>query len=206
MSKNGDHDGDLRGMKVLLADQDEGALRIAAALVRDLGHEVTELAVGVQEAAEVIARDDPDLSIVVVYEDDSYALDLIEEIAEYARGPVIAMVAKEEPEFVSAAAKRGIYAYAREGMADSIQSAIEVAVRRHAEKRELAEHVERLETALERRALIERAKGILMERHNIGEREAFDRLRDHARSRNRTVVDVSASVAEGHALLPKARD
>ena len=206
MSKNGDHDDDLRGMKVLLADQDEGALRIAAALVRDLGHEVIELAVGVQEAAEVIARDDPDLSIVVVYEDDSYALDLIEEIAEYARGPVIAMVAKEEPEFVSAAAKRGIYAYAREGMADSIQSAIEVAVRRHAEKRELAEHVERLETALERRALIERAKGILMERHNIGEREAFDRLRDHARSRNRTVVDVSASVAEGHALLPKARD
>ena len=206
MSKNGDHDGDLRGMKVLLADQDEGALRIAAALVRDLGHEVTELAVGVEEAAEVIARDDPDLSIVVVYEDDSYALDLIEEIAEYARGPVIAMVAKEEPEFVSAAAKRGIYAYAREGMADSIQSAIEVAVRRQAEKRELAEQVERLETALERRALIERAKGILMERHNIGEREAFDRLRDHARSRNRTVVDVSASVAEGHALLPKARD
>jgi response regulator NasT len=206
MSKNGDHDGDLRGMKVLLADQDEGALRIAAALVRDLGHEVAELAIGVQEAAEVIARDDPDLSIVVVYGDDSYALDLIEEIAEYARGPVIAMVEKEDPEFVSAAAKRGIYAYAREGMADSIQSAIEVAVRRQAEQRELAEQVERLETALERRALIERAKGILMERHNIGEREAFDRLRDHARSRNRTVVDVSASVAEGHALLPKARD
>jgi len=206
MSANGDHDGDLHGMKVLLADQDEGALRIAAALVRGLGHEVTELAVGVQEAAEVIARDDPDLSIVVVNEDDSYALDLIEEIVEYARGPVIAMVEKEDPEFVSAAAKRGIYAYAREGMADSIQSAIEVAVRRHAETRELAEQVERLETALERRALIERAKGILMERHDIGEREAFDRLRDHARSRNRTVVDVSASVAEGHALLPKARD
>jgi len=206
MSANGDHDGDLHGMKVLLADQDEGALRIAAALVRDLGHDVTELAVGVQEAAEVIARDDPDLSIVVVNEDDSYALDLIEEIVEYARGPVIAMVEKEDPEFVSAAAKRGIYAYAREGMADSIQSAIEVAVRRHAEQRELAEQVERLETALERRALIERAKGILMERHDIGEREAFDRLRDHARSRNRTVVDVSASVAEGHALLPKARD
>ena len=91
-------------------------------------------------------------------------------------------------------------------MADSIQSAIEVAVRRHAETRDLAQQVERLETALERRALIERAKGILMERHNIAEREAFDRLRDHARSRNRTVVDVSASVAEGHALLPKARD
>jgi AmiR/NasT family two-component response regulator len=196
----------LRGLKVLLAVQDEGALRIAAALVRDLGHEVAEMAIGAQETAEVIARDDPDLSIVVVYESDGYALDLIEEISEFARGPVIAVLENEDPAFVSAAAERGIYAYAREGMAESIQSAIEVAVRRHAEKRRLAEQVQRLESALERRALIERAKGILMERHSVGEREAFDRLRDHARSRNRTVVDVAASVAEGHALLPKARD
>jgi AmiR/NasT family two-component response regulator len=193
-------------LKVLLADEDEGALRVTAAVVRDLGHEVAEMAIGLQEAAEVIARDDPDVSIVVVYEDDHHALDLIEEISEFARGPVIAIIEKEDPEFVRAAAARGIDAYAREGKPESIQSAIEVAMRRHGEKRKLAEQVQRLESALERRALIERAKGILMERHNISEREAFDRLRDHARSRNRTVVDVSASVAEGHALLPKARD
>ena len=196
----------VNALKILLADEDEGALRVTAALVRDLGHEVTEMAIGVQEAAEVIARDDPDASIVVVYEDDGYALDLIEEISEFARGPVIAIIEKEDAEFVREAAARGIDAYAREGKRESIQSAIEVAVRRHEEKRKLAEQVQRLESALERRALIERAKGILMERHSISEREAFDRLRDHARSRNRTVVDVSASVAEGHALLPKARD
>jgi AmiR/NasT family two-component response regulator len=160
----------------------------------------------VQQAAEVIARDDPDLSIVVVYESDHTALELIEEITEYARGPVIAILEKEDPEFVGSAAERGIDAFAREGMAESIQSAIEVAVRRHGERRRLAEQVQRLESALERRAVIERAKGILMERHSVSEREAFDRLRDHARSRNRTVVDVAASVAEGHALLPKARD
>jgi response regulator NasT len=174
--------------------------------VRDLGHEVTEMAIGIHAAAEVIARDDPDISMVVVYKDDGYALDLIEEISEFARGPVIAIMEKEDPEFVGAAAERGIYAYAREGMAESIQSAIEVATRRHAEKAELVEQVQRLETALERRALIERAKGIIMERHRVGEREAFERLREHARSRSRSVVDVAASVAEGHALLPKASD
>lgn len=193
-------------LKILLADEDEGALRVTAGVVRDLGHEVAEMAIGVQEAAEVIARDDPDVSIVVVYEDSHHALDLIEEICEFARGPVIASLEKEDPEFVRAAASRGIDAYARDGKPESIQSAIELAIRRHEETRKLAEQVQRLESALERRAVIERAKGILMERHNISEREAFDRLRDHARSRNRTVVDVSASVSEGHALLPKARD
>lgn len=196
----------VRALKILLADEDEGALRVTAGLVRDLGHEVAEMAIGVQEAAEVIARDDPDVSLVVVYEDDHHALDLIEEICEFAQGPVIAIIEKEDPDFVRAAADRGIDAYAREGKPESIQSAIEVAIRRHEEKRKLAEQVQRLESALERRALIERAKGILMERHNISERAAFDRLRDHARSRNRTVVDVSASVSEGHALLPKAQD
>ncbi len=197
---------ELRGLKVLLADEDEGALRITAATVRELGHEVAEMAIGIQEAAETIARDDPDVSIVVVYEEHSYALEMISEIVEYARGPVIAVMDDGSPEFIDEAATRGIDSYARDASPAAIQSAISVAMRRHEERRRLAEQVERLESALERRAVIERAKGILMERHDIGERAAFDRLRDHARSRNRTVVDVAASVAEGHALLPRARE
>jgi AmiR/NasT family two-component response regulator len=192
------------GLKVLLADEDEGALRITASTVRDLGHDVTEMAIGVEQATDTIAREDPDVSIVVVYREHHHALTLIEEIAEFARGPVIAVFDAEDPDFVAKAAEGGIYAYAREDTPESIQAAISVAIHRHAEKRELAEHVNRLETALERRAVIERAKGIIMERHGVDERKAFDLLRDHARSRNRTVVDVAASVAEGHALLPPA--
>src|SRR3954467_4261605 len=123
------HHKPVNALKVLLADEDKGALRITAGLVRDLGHEVAEMAIGVQEAAEVIARDDPDVSIVVVYENDGHALELIEEICEFARGPVIAILENEDPDFVAAAAKRGVSAYAREGRAESIQSAIEVAMR-----------------------------------------------------------------------------
>ena len=40
-----------------------------------------------------------------------------------------------------------------------------------------------------------------MERHGIGEREAFERLRSHARSHNQTVVSVAGAVSEGHELL-----
>jgi response regulator NasT len=52
--------------------------------------------------------------------------------------------------------------------------------------------------------VIERAKGILMERHSVDDRAAFELLRDHARSGNRRVVDVAQAVLEGHALLPKS--
>ena len=50
--------------------------------------------------------------------------------------------------------------------------------------------------------MIERAKGILMERHGIDDKTAFGRLRDHARSGNRRVVEVAQAVVDGHALLP----
>ncbi|QEC50012.1 ANTAR domain-containing protein [Baekduia soli] len=89
----------------------------------------------------------------------------------------------------------------RDGDEQSLQAAIEVAMRRHAETTRLEEQVGRLETAIERRATIERAKGILMERHGLSDRTAFERLRTHARSRNRTVIDVASAVTEGHGLL-----
>lgn len=191
-----------RGLRVLAADEDMDALARTAELLHGLGHEVTECAVDAQAAAEYIARDDPDLAIVVVHQDDEHALDLIEEISSYASGPVIAVLQSEDAEFVARAAERGISAYAREQSPEAVQGAIEVAMRRHAERASLGDQVSRLEGALERRAVIERAKGILMERHGIGAPAAFDRLRAHARSTNRTVVDVARAVEDSHALLP----
>ena len=78
-----------------------------------------------------------------------------------------------------------------------------MAVRRYRENRELVEKVGQLEGALERRAVIERAKGILMERHSVDEQRAFELLRDHSRGSGRRVLDVARSVVEGHALLPR---
>src|SRR3954451_7490410 len=192
----------VRGLRVLAADEDEAALRETAAVLRDLGHEVTEFAVGTTEVAEAIAREDPDASVVVVHRDDEHALDLIDEILAFSSGPVVALLENEDPEFVRAAADRGIHAYARPITPDAVQSALEVATRRHAEQARLTEAVGQLEGALESRAVIERAKGILMERHSVDERAAFELLRSKARSTNRTVVALARAVLDGHALLP----
>ena len=60
-----------------------------------------------------------------------------------------------------------------------------------------------LEGAFGRRALIERAKGVLMERHGVDEASAFEMLREHSRTTNRKLVDVASAIVDGHALLPK---
>ena len=192
-----------RGLRVFAADEDRAALEELSGVLDSLGHEVLAYAVGIREAAEKIASDEPDIAMVVLHDDDAHALDLIEEIVEYGSGPVIALLDREDPDLVARAADRGIAAYARPVSPETVQSAIEVAVRRHAEAEALSEKVSQLETALARRGMIERAKGILMERHGIDERAAFELLREHARSQSRTVVTVAQSVADGHALLPK---
>jgi AmiR/NasT family two-component response regulator len=191
-----------RHLRVLIADEDKDALHALGSVLGDLGHEVAPYVVSVAEAIELIATEDPDLAIVVVHRDDEHALALIQETVEYASGPVIAQTRDSDVDFVARAAERGISAWIESTSPEAVQGAIEVALRRYEESERLQTKVEQLESALERRAVIERAKGIVMERHGIGEREAFDRLRDHARSQSRRVVDVALAVAEGHALLP----
>jgi AmiR/NasT family two-component response regulator len=191
-------------LRVLLANEREEDLRKLGDVLDELGHEVVPFAVSVQEAVELIAREDPDIAFVVFDGDDEHGLALLSETVEFASGPVlVSMRSAESTATVARAADMGIAGYVDSWEPQDVQAAIEVALRRHREASHLNEKVEQLESALERRAVIERAKGILMERHGVSEREAFERLREHARAGGRRVVEIAQAVLDGHALLPK---
>jgi AmiR/NasT family two-component response regulator len=196
-------------LRVLIADESEEALeRLRAILEEGLGHDVVSHALAAGEAAELIEREDPDVSIVMVHRDDDHALGLISAAVECASGPVIAHLGGGgsdggDEAFAARAAEHGISAVVSSLDGETLQAAIEVAVRRHRERAQLSERVDELEGAIERRATIERAKGILMERHSVDDRAAFGLLRDQARSQGRRVAELAAAVVDGHALLPR---
>jgi response regulator NasT len=198
----GDENG-AKGLKVLVADEDHKALDSVAELLNGLGHEVCARAIGVNEVSHQIDEDEPDVALVKLHDDDEHALELIEEITDEATCPVIALMEVPETDFISRAAERGIYAYVQPVTAETVQGALEIALRRHAEAVQLSGEVEELEGAIQRRAVIERAKGILMERHSLDDREAFELLRSHSRANNRKLVDVARAVVDGHLLLPR---
>jgi hypothetical protein len=99
----------------------------------------------------------------------------------------------------SQASKRGILAYITDAEVDDRQSAIDIVLRRFTEYHDL-------EAAFGRRAVTERAKGILMERHSVDDAAAFEMLRDQSRRTNTKLADVAAAVIDGHRLLPKQPD
>jgi AmiR/NasT family two-component response regulator len=131
-----------------------------------------------------------------LHEGTTKALELIDRIVHEAACPVIAVLDVQDRGFINEAAKRGIFAYIADGGdPQKMQSAIDIVLRRFAEYHDL-------EGAFGRRAVTERAKGILMERHGIDEQAAFEMLRDQSRRTHRKLIDVADAVTTGHPLLP----
>jgi AmiR/NasT family two-component response regulator len=183
-------------LRVLIANERKDRLAVVAPIVAALGHEVIAHEIEVEEVGRMTARERPDVALVGLGESSDHALELIEKIVREAACPVIVLIHAPDPAFVKEASKRGVFAYITDANAKDWQSSIDIVLRRFTEYHDL-------EGAFGRRAVTERAKGILMERHSIDEGAAFEMLRNQSRTANRKLVDVAGAVVDGHALLPK---
>jgi two-component system, response regulator / RNA-binding antiterminator len=185
-------------LRILVSDGQGHRLDEVLRSVTQLGHEVVgQTPLG--EVAAASASVHPDAAIVIVGDSTERALDLIGRIVTEAECPVIAILDVEDEGFIRQAAKRGIFAYITLGRdASALQSSLDVVLSRFAE-------YQGLEGAFARRAITERAKGILMERHSIDERRAFEMLRDQARRSNHKIIDVAEAVAMSVNLLPRSQ-
>jgi len=190
------HGPDTEHLRVLIANERKDRLALVAPIVVALGHEVIAREIDVEDVGLVTARERPDVALVGLGADSAHALGLIDKIVREAACPVIVLLHAPDPEFVKEASKRGVFAHINDDGVEEWQSSIDIVLRRFAEFHDL-------EGAFGRRALTERAKGILMERHSINEDNAFQMLRDQSRIGNRKLIDLAAAVVDGHRLLPK---
>jgi AmiR/NasT family two-component response regulator len=165
-------------------------------IVAALGHEVIAREINVEDVGAVTAREHPDVALVGLGESSEHALDMIDRIVREAACPVIVLIHARDPEFVKEASKRGVFAHISDADVEDWQSSIDIVLRRFAEYHDL-------EGAFGRRALIERAKGILMERHAIDEASAYDLLHENSRVNNRKLLDLATAVVDGYRLLPR---
>jgi response regulator NasT len=183
-------------LRVLIANERADRLALVAPIVAALGHEVIAREIDAQDVGAVTARERPDVALVGLGASSDHALEMIERIVREAACPVIALLHAPDPSFVREASKRGVFAYVTDADAEEWQSSIDIVLRRFAEYHDL-------EGAFGRRAITERAKGILMERHSVDDATAFAMLRDQSRDANRKLFDVAAAVVDGHRLLPR---
>ena len=183
-------------LRVLIANERKDRLELLIPVVVALGHEVIAREVDVADVGAVTARERPDVALVGLGASSQHALDMIDKIVHEAACPVIALLHAPDPAFVKEASMRGVFAHISDDDVEDWQSSIDIVLRRFAEYQDLR-------GAFGRRATIERAKGILMERHSIQEEAAFEMLRERSRVDNRKLIDLAAAVVDGHRLLPR---
>jgi len=188
-------------LQVLIANERDDRLETITAIVEALGHEIVGRGVDVSEIGPLSRRTGAEVALVGLGLDGEHALEQISEIVHEAACPVVALLDAADPSYVLEAAKRGVFAYVVLDAADTgeLQNAIDITLRRYAE-------FQNLQGAFGRRAIIERAKGILMERNGVDADAAFALLKSHSQNTGQRLIDVAQAITQTHQLLPSRAD
>jgi AmiR/NasT family two-component response regulator len=159
------------------------------------GFEVVAEARDGVEAVALAAQHLPDLAVMDVKMPRLDGIEAARQMLEQRPIPIVMLTAFSEADLVSRAVDAGVFGYLVKPFRESdLLPAIAAARARHGELAELREQSHSLRAALEDRKLIERAKGVLMERDGLSEAEAFARLRTASQSTGKPMREVAKAV------------
>lgn len=178
-------------------------------LARDLSHELSELGFRVvgpaangRLAIELAEKHRPDLALLDLRMPEMDGIETGKVLYEQLNIPVVVLTAHSDDHYVTACQEMGVFGYLlKPADAEELRITIRVAWGRYLEQRELRDEVGALERKLEERKLIERAKGVLMEKLNLSEPEAMKRLQKQARDTRRPMADLARSILDAEQML-----
>jgi response regulator NasT len=149
-----------------------------------------------------IAQLQPDMIIV---DAESQARDTLEHVVmatRDARRPIVLFTNDGDTRHVRDAIAAGVTAYVVAGLApDRVRPVLEVAQARFDYEESMRRELADARTQLADRKLIDRAKGLLMTRHQIAEPEAYTRLRKAAMDKGLKMADVAQRIVDAADLL-----
>jgi two-component system, response regulator PdtaR len=165
-------------MRILLAE-DETLIRLDLRdIIERAGFEICAEAKDGEEAVDLARRERPDLAILDVRMPRLDGIEAARRILDERPIPIVMLTAYSQEELVSRAVEAGVFGYLVKPFRESdLLPAIRAASARHEELTALREEAQSLAEALATRKVVERAKGLLMEREGLTEGEAFGRLR-----------------------------
>ena len=182
-------------MRVLIAE-DETIIRLD---LRDLlersGFDVVAEARDGLEAVELARTAEPDVAVMDVKMPRLDGIEAARRILDERPIPIVMLTAYGQDDLVSRAVEVGVFGYLVKPFREQdVLPAIRAARARHEELAALREEADSLAEALAARKVIERAKGLLMEKEGLAEREAFDRLRRASQVSGRPLKVVAEAV------------
>lgn len=144
----------------------------------------------------------PDLIII---DAESDARDVLEDLVMVSRDaprPIVLFTEEGTPSQLEAAMSAGVSAYVVAGLqVERVKPVLEVAVARFNADQKLRTELSETKNKLAERKIIDRAKGILMEKHHLSENDAYQKLRKQAMEKNLKLVDLAQRILDVADLL-----
>ena len=149
-----------------------------------------------------LAQLQPDLIIVDAESEARDALEHVVMATRNERRPIVMFTNDEDTSHVKDAVAAGVSAYIVAGLAPQrIRPILDVAMARFQHEQALRAELADAKSELKDRKVIDRAKGLLMQRHAIGEPEAYARLRKAAMDKGLKMTDIAQRIIDAADLL-----
>jgi response regulator NasT len=189
-------------LRVLLVDERADRARDLASTLEASGCQVVAQLLGAVDLHATLRAVQPDVVIVDMDSPDRDTLEDMQRITSEQPRPIVMFVDQTDSESIRSAVRAGVAAYVVKGASpERIRPVLEVACARFEEFQALKSELARAQSTLADRKLIERAKGILMQKRGLSEEIAFQMLRKMAMNQGVRLAEVARHVLAAAEIL-----
>lgn len=184
-------------MRVLLVDGEPDRAAAVREWLEAAECAVAAIAPRADDLVRLVREAAAEAVVCVLDDPGADALESLRALHREAPRPVVVFAARGAPAQIEAAIEAGVAAYVVQGLSPGrLRPVIEVAVRRFRAQEALRARLEETRATLADRVLIERAKGMLMQRRRLTEEEAHRQLRRLAMDRGEKLVQAARRILE----------
>jgi len=184
----------------IVVAEDEAIIRMdLRELLVEEGYEVVGECGRGDEAVALIRSHRPDVALLDIKMPGMDGISAAREVAAEQLTAVVLVTAFSQRELIEEASDAGVHGYVVKPFErHDLVPAIEVALARFTEFKDLQKQVADLQLALETRKLVDRAKGILMDKQGLTEAEAFRKIQKMSMDNRKAMKDVAEAIILAH--------
>jgi response regulator NasT len=189
-------------IKILIIDENPIRVIVLEVGLREAGYSRIVVIIDMKRLLAQIVAADPDVIFIDLENPNRDVLEQMFHVSRHVRRPIAMFVDRSDTAAIEEAIDAGVSAYIVDGLRkERIKPILDTTISRFNAFKRLRDELDQTKQALNERKMIEKAKGILMQRKTITEEEAYGLLRRTAMNENRRVADVAAGLVLSAGLL-----